>query len=61
MLRVAGMVMLITLACFGISIAGGVPVPGSRRKDNSIEIKTELKEADENKNSTILYNDRLQR
>jgi len=59
MLRIAGMVMLIVLASFGIGIAGGAPVPANRRKDNSIEIKTELKEADEDENSTILYSDLL--
>jgi hypothetical protein len=58
-LLMAGMVLLIVLACFGIGIAGGVPLPSNRRKDNSIEIRTELKETDENKNSSILYEDCL--
>lgn len=58
-LRVAGMIVLIILASFGVSITGGIPVPSNRRKDNSIEIKTELKEIDENESSTIRYQDCL--
>jgi hypothetical protein len=46
-LRVAGLVMLILLALFGIGFAGGVPVPASRRKENAIELRTEFKETKE--------------
>jgi hypothetical protein len=46
-LRVAGLVMLIFLALSGIGIAGGAPVPAIRRKENTIEIRTELKKTDE--------------
>ncbi|WP_259070773.1 hypothetical protein HDF24_23485 [Mucilaginibacter sp. X4EP1] len=58
-LRVAGMIMLITLASVGVGITGGIPVPSNRRKDNSIEIKTELKETDENESGNIRYEDCL--
>ena len=56
-LWVAGMIILIILACFGIGFAGGVPVPPNRRKDNFIEINIELKDNQEDEGGTILYND----
>jgi hypothetical protein len=55
MLRVAGMALLIALACFGICLAGGAPAPVYKTRENSIEIRTELKDADENKSDYILF------
>jgi len=41
-LRLACLVLMICLATIGISIAGGIPVPLSRRKENNPQIKIEL-------------------
>lgn len=47
-----GLVLLIFLASIGLS--GGVPIPPSNRKENHIEIKTELKETEETEKLTLL-------
>jgi hypothetical protein len=47
--KIACLVLLISLACFGISISGGVPAPFSRKRDNTVEIKIELLEQREEK------------
>jgi len=46
-LRLACLVLMICLSTIGISIAGGIPVPFSRRKENSPQIKIELVESKE--------------
>jgi hypothetical protein len=43
-LRLAGLVLLISLALCGIGIIGGVPVPPPRKKEDAIELRIELKE-----------------
>ncbi|MEO5911249.1 MAG: hypothetical protein ABIP95_10200 [Pelobium sp.] len=48
-LRLLGLVVLIVLACLGIGIGGGVPVPPSNKKENTIEINVELLDADQDK------------
>ena len=48
-LRLACLVLMICLATVGISIAGGVPVPFSRRKGNDPQIKIELVESKDEK------------
>ncbi len=55
MLRVAGMILLIVLACFGISVGGPPPVPIYKRRENGIELRTEVKDAEENKSDYILF------
>ena len=42
-LRLAGFILLILLAVFGVSIAGGIPVV-PKRKEQAEEIKKELAE-----------------
>ncbi len=44
-MRLVGLVLLIFLASIGL--VGGVPIPPSNRKENHIEIKVALKEAEE--------------
>ncbi|WP_147243775.1 hypothetical protein [Pedobacter miscanthi] len=51
-IRLMGLVLLIFLASIGLS--GGVPIPPSNRKENHIEIKTELKETEETEKLTLL-------
>lgn len=46
-LRLTGVVLLLFLATIGISIGGGAPVPFSRRKESTAEIKIELVETKE--------------
>jgi hypothetical protein len=58
MLRVTGVMVLIILALFGIGIIGGVPVPTFRRKENTVEIRTELKETRETEGDIILFENR---
>jgi hypothetical protein len=43
-LRMAALALLLFLALIGISIGGGVPVPFSKRKENTAEYKIELVE-----------------
>ena len=57
MLRFGSMALLMALASVGIGIFGGVPIPPNKRRENIIEIKVELKEADENKADTVFFND----
>lgn len=45
------MVLLILLASFGLG--GGVPIPPSNRRENHIEIKMELKEAEDKEKLTL--------
>ena len=59
MLRVAGTVVLIVLALFGVGIIGGMPVPAYRRKENTIEIRTELKEDRETEGGIIFFENRV--
>ena len=42
LLKIAGLVLLIVLACFGIGIAGGIPVSSANRKEDKAQIKIEL-------------------
>ncbi|WP_293310473.1 hypothetical protein [Pedobacter sp. UBA5917] len=51
-IRLMGLALLIFLASIGLG--GGVPIPPSNRKENHIEIKTELKEAEETEKLTFL-------
>lgn len=46
-----GLALLILLASVGLG--GGVPVPPSNRRENHIEIKTELKEAEDKEKLTL--------
>lgn len=57
MLRFGVIILLIALASVGIGIFGSVPIPSNKKRENVIEIKVELKEADENKADTVFFND----
>jgi hypothetical protein len=46
--RLFGLSILIILACFGIGIAGGAPIPSPRKKEDSIELKVELPDTERN-------------
>ena len=48
-LRLLGLVLLIVLASVGIGIGGGIPIPPSNKKEDTIEIKVELVESKEDK------------
>ncbi len=54
-LRIAGMVMLMVLASFGVGLVGGVPVPMNKRRENIIELRAEQKERDENKAEELVF------
>ena len=49
------MIMLMALASFGVGILGGVPIPVNKRRENVIELRTEIKEADENKGELLIF------
>jgi len=51
-LKMSGLVFLIVLASFGVGIGGGVPVPASKRKEETPEVKTELFDSTLEKNET---------
>jgi hypothetical protein len=40
-LRLLGMVLLLTLACVGVGLNGGIPLPRLCRKDDATELKAE--------------------
>ena len=44
MLKLLSLGMIILLACLGIAMAGGVPIPNNKRREGILEIKTELVE-----------------
>lgn len=48
-LKLLGLAFLIVLASLGIGIGGGVPIPPSNKKKDTIEIKVELVESNEEK------------
>jgi hypothetical protein len=54
-LRVAGLAMVIALACLGVGIVGGVPIPEKRRRENIIELRTEIKKEDEISDETTFF------
>jgi hypothetical protein len=54
-LRIAGMVMLMVLASFGVGLMGGVPIPINKRRENAIELHVELKESEENKGEELIF------
>ena len=56
MLRLIGLAMIIALACTGVGILGGVPIPEKRRRENIIELRTEIKNEDQvNEKTTFFY------
>jgi hypothetical protein len=44
-LKLCFLVLILFLACIGVGIAGGVPIPFSRRKENDSQTKIELVES----------------
>lgn len=54
-LRLLGLVLLIVLASVGIGFGGGVPIPTSNKKEDTIEIKVELVESNEDKTKLIQF------
>jgi hypothetical protein len=54
-LRLIGLAMIIALACTGLGLIGGIPIPEKRRRENLIEYKTEIKQNEENKEDTIFF------
>lgn len=50
-MRIVVLIFLIVLATVGVGLSGGIPTPSSGRKENTIEIKTELEEKEEDKES----------
>ena len=45
-MKILLLVVLISLACIGIGVAGAVPLQTTHRRDNTPEIKVELIETD---------------
>ena len=48
-LKLLGLVLLIVLASVGLGIGGGISIPPSNKKEDTIEIKVELVESNEDK------------
>lgn len=55
-MRLLGLIILIILATVGIGIGGVAPVPLSSKKENTIEIKVELVESNEDKTKLVQFN-----
>jgi hypothetical protein len=53
-LRLIGLVLLIVLACLGIGIGGGAPVPRFNKKENTIGINAELLDDDRDKTMVVM-------
>ena len=49
------MIMLMVLASFGVGLVGGVPIPMTKRRENVIELRVELKESEENKAEQLIF------
>ncbi len=54
-LRLLGLVLLIVLATLGIGFVGGVPIPPSNKRENTIELKTELVEDKEDETKLFQF------
>lgn len=55
-LRIIGFVLLIVLACSGLGLAGVVPIPSFRKKEDTIELAIRLKEKADDKTEVIQIN-----
>lgn len=55
-LRLLGLILLIVLASLGIGFVGGVPIPPSKKRENTIELKTELVEDKEDETKLFQFN-----
>ena len=58
LLRLSGLVLLIALACFGIGIIGGTPVPPKNKKEDTIEIVVELSDLTDSEQAESVLLDR---
>lgn len=54
-LRLLGLILLIVLASLGIGFVGGVPIPPTKKRENTIEIKTELVEDKEDETKLFQF------
>ena len=54
-LRLLGLVLLIVLASVGIGFGGGVPIPTSNKKEDTLKIKVESVESNEDKTKLIQF------
>jgi hypothetical protein len=54
-LRLIGLAMIIAMACTGIGIMGGIPIPEKRRRENIIELRTEIIKEDENDDKSVFF------
>jgi len=55
-LKLLGLVLLIVLATVGIGFGGGIPIPLSNKKEDSLEINVELVESKEDKTKLGQFN-----
>jgi hypothetical protein len=54
-LRFSGLLFLIIAASLGVGLTGGIPVPVSGKKENTVEIKAEWIESGEDKTTMIQF------
>ncbi len=54
-LKLLGLVLLIVLASVGIGISGGVSIPPTKKKEDTIEIKVELVESTKDKTALVQF------
>ena len=52
-LRLCRLIILIVLACFGMGISGGVPIPTINKKEETIEISIETDESSEDDETVV--------
>lgn len=53
--KLIGFVLLIVLASVGIGITGAPPVPLSRKKEDTIEVKTESTETQADETKQVIF------
>ncbi len=53
--RLSGLIILIVLASVGLGIGGGIPIPPSNKKEDTIEIKAELVKSNEDKSALTQF------
>jgi hypothetical protein len=54
-LRLLGLVLLIVLASLGIGFVGGIPIPPIKKREDTIELKTELVEDKEDETKLFQF------
>ena len=53
-IKILGLVVLMFLASIGIGLVGGIPIMPSNKRDNTIQIKTEVEESSDDESLFVM-------